>query len=217
MIRAILFDMDGLLFDTESSAGIMLNAATQRQGITLTEAQWKQMLSKSLDTINGMLKDWYGDAIDTDRFADDWFLVTLDYMRQNGMPVMPGAEALLPALKARGLKLAICTSNNDRVVKEYLALAGWEQYFDVIVASDELSRPKPDPEVFLKAAAKLGVAPCECVGVEDSVNGVKAIRAAGMTSVMVPDVFPYTDDLAPYVDHCLNSLCEFEQAIFDKE
>ncbi|MBR4080913.1 MAG: HAD family phosphatase [Clostridia bacterium] len=217
MIRAILFDMDGLLFDTESSAGIMLNAATQRQGITLTEAQWKQMLSKSLDTINGMLKDWYGDAIDTDRFADDWFLVTLDYMRQNGMPVMPGAEALLPALKARGLKLAICTSNNDRVVKEYLALAGWEQFFDVIVASDELSRPKPDPEVFLKAAAKLGVAPCECVGVEDSVNGVKAIRAAGMISVMVPDVFPYTDDLAPYVDHCLNSLCEFEQTIFDKE
>ena len=217
MIRAILFDMDGLLFDTERTAGVMLNAATQKQGITLTDEQWTQMLSKSLRTINDMLTAWYGDRIDLARFAQDWYDVTLDHMRAHGMPVMKGAEALLPALRARGLKLAICTSNMTYVVRDYLELAGWTHYFDAVVAGDTLTHHKPHPEVFLTAAAQLGVTPDECVGVEDSVNGVKAIRAAGMTSVMVPDVFPYTDDLAPYVDHCLTSLEDFERTIFDKE
>lgn len=217
MIRAILFDMDGLLFDTERMAGRMLNAATQQQGITLTDAQWTQMLSRSLKDINIMLAEWFGDAIDLPRFATDWYNVTLDHMRAHGMPIKDGAAELLPALRARGLKLAICTSNMDKVVREYLAIAGWTELFDEIVAGDTLTRFKPDPEVYLIAAARLGVDPTECVGVEDSVNGVKAIRAAGMTSVMVPDVFPYTDALAPYVDHCLTSLTELEHAIFDKE
>lgn len=217
MIKAFCFDMDGVLFDTESTAGVMLNAATQRQGITLTDTQWTQMLSKSLTVINGLLTEWFGDSIDLPRFAQDWYEVTLDYMREKGMPVKPGAEELLRSLKAKGYKLAICTSNMSYVVRDYLMLAGWTDIFDEIVTNEMISCGKPDPEVYLTGAARLGVEPHECIGIEDSYSGVKAVRAAGMYCVMVPDVFPYTEELAPYVDLCLNSLEEFENAIFNKE
>ena len=217
MIKAFCFDMDGVLFDTESTAGVMLNAATQRQGITLTDSQWTQMLSKSLAVINGLLTDWFGDRIDLSRFAQDWYEVTLDYMRANGMPVKPGAEPLLRSLKQPGYKLAICTSNMSYVVRDYLALAGWTELFDEIVTSEMISHGKPDPEVYLTGAARLGVKPGECVGVEDSYSGVKAVRAAGMYCIMVPDVFPYTEEQAPYVDLCLDSLEAFDMAIIDKE
>lgn len=217
MIKAFCFDMDGVLFDTERTAGVMLNAAARQQGITLTDEQWTQMLSKSLTAINVMLQEWFGDRIDLTRFAKDWYDVTLDHMRKHGMPAKPGAEALLRNLRKRGIRTAICTSNTAYVVRDYLELAGWTDYFDVIVTNEQLHRGKPDPEVYLTGARLLGVEPAECVGIEDSVNGVKAVRAAGMYSVMVPDVFPYTEALAPYVDLCLDSLETLESAIFDKE
>ncbi len=78
-------------------------------------------------------------------------------------------------------------------------------------------RSKPAPDIYLLGAKMLGLSPAECAGVEDSVNGVKAIRAAGMLCVMVPDVVPYGPELSPYVDVCLGSLHELEQAIFGKE
>lgn len=217
MIKAFCFDMDGVLFDTERTAGVMLNAATQKQGFTLSNEQWTQMLSKSLTAINGMLQAWFGDQIDLARFAQDWYDVTLEHMRTHGMPVKPGAEKLLRSLKERGYKLAICTSNMSYVVRDYLSLAGWTELFDEIVTNEMIFRGKPDPEVYLTGAARLGVEPCECVGIEDSYSGVKAVRAAGMYCVMVPDVFPYTEEQAPYVDLCLDSLEEFDISIFDKE
>ena len=72
---------------------------------------------------------------------------------------------------------------------------------------------KPAPDIYLMGAEKLGVAPAECVGVEDSVNGVKSVRASGMRSVMIPDMIPYTPDLAPYVDLRLDTLCDLDAAI----
>ena len=148
---------------------------------------------------------------------DDWCRLMLERVRKDGMPLMPGAREALEMLRRRGVATALVTSNGQAVVREYLAISGFAPYFDQVITGEMTQRSKPAPDIYLLGAKMLGLSPAECAGVEDSVNGVKAIRAAGMLCVMVPDVVPYGPELSPYVDVCLDSLHELEQAIFGKE
>ena len=106
---------------------------------------------------------------------------------------------------------------DDDEVQEYLDINGFGPLFDVIVTGDRVAHGKPAPDIYLRAAELLQLAPAECAGVEDSLNGVKAVRAAGMRSVMIPDLLPYGPDFAPYVDVRLNSLHELLGALEEKE
>lgn len=141
----------------------------------------------------------------------------LERVRKDGMPLMPGAREALEMLRRRRVATALVTSNGQAVVREYLAISGFAPYFDQVITGEMTQRSKPAPDIYLLGAKLLGLSPAECAGVEDSVNGVKAIRAAGMLCVMVPDVVPYGPELSPYVDVRLDSLHELEQAIFGKE
>ena len=118
----------------------------------------------------------------------------------------PYADEALAELRRGGCKLALCTSNTPEVVNTYLELAGWADAFDAVITGDLVTKSKPDPEIYLTAAQKLGVRPDECVGVEDSFNGIRSVRAAGMVSVMIPDLLPYGEELAPYVDRHFDDL-----------
>lgn len=217
MITACLFDMDGVLFDTERSSETFMIEAVARQGATLTADQFVHLIGTGLPKIYACFDEWFPGQIDHHRFACDWRDITFDHMRQHGMPFKPGADEVLRSLKARGVKLAICTSNTHEVVTTYLDIAGWSDIFDVLVTGDMVTHGKPDPEIFLKAMELLHVAPDECIGIEDSPGGVRAIRAAGIRSVMIPDRVPYSDALAPYVDICLDSLFQLESVILEKE
>ena len=131
------------------------------------------------------------------------------YNEQHAMPRKPGLMACLSGLKARGLKIALATSTVRPLVDTYFQkmtdIAG---YFDATVCGGEVPRGKPAPDIYLAAAAAVGCAPAECVGVEDSFYGVQAVRASGAYSVMVPDMLPYGDRFTPFVDTCLASLHE---------
>lgn len=214
MIRAFCFDMDGVLFDTEKlGCGVMQEAASL-QGIPLSHAQWRSLLGANMQTTREALNRWYPGQADPERFIDDWCRLMLCKLREDGMPFKPGAPDILSKLRRRGMKLALCTSNAREVVAEYLSLSGLTDAFDRIITGEMIREGKPAPDIYLMGAEKLGVAPAECVGVEDSVNGVRSVRASGMRSVMIPDMIPYTPDLAPYVDLHLNTLSDLDAAIF---
>ena len=217
MIRGVCFDMDGLLFDTERLGAEVMEQAAALQGCSLTEAQWRSVLGQSLAATREALERWFGAGMDANRFVDDWCRLMLEHMRRKGVPEKPGARETLGQLRRRGVATALVTSNGRQVVREYLALRGFATLFDQVITGDMTSRSKPDPDIYLLGAERLGLPPAECAGVEDSVNGVKAIRAAGMLSVMVPDIVPYGPELSPYVDICLDSLWELEQALWKKE
>ena len=217
MIRACLFDMDGLLFDTERMSGYFMSQAVARQGFHLEESQFLQPLGGDMKKICGKLDEWYDSKIDHDQFARDWRDVTLDHMREHGMPLRPYAGEILRDLHARGVKLALCTSNTEEVTREYLRIAGWSDAFDQVVTGQMVSHGKPAPDIYLKASELLGIHPSECAGIEDSPGGLCAVRSAGMLSVMVPDRIPYSDELSHNVDLCIESLKQLEHAIFDKE
>jgi len=214
MIHAICFDMDGVLVDSERMSLRLVGEAAALQGCIMTPEQCLLSIGANDARFRKILNDLFPGRIDVDRFMQDWFDLTMDYVRREGVPLMPYARETLARMRALGMKIALCTSNVPEVVHEYLALAGLREFFDVIVTGDMVVHSKPDPEIYLQGAQKLGVAPCECAGVEDSVSGVKAVRAAGMTCVMVPDVQPYTEALKQYVDHHIEHLDRLEEVLF---
>ncbi len=215
--QAVCFDMDGVLLDTELLGGAILAEAAQLQGCTLLQAQQDALIGANMQSTKDAFERWFPGRIDGDRFILDWCRLMLSHIRRDGLPYKPGARETLVSLRERGLRLALCTSNAADVVAEYLHIAGWESAFDAVVTGDMVPHGKPAPDVYLLGAEMLRVPPAACVGVEDSVNGVKAVRAAGMHCVMIPDLLPFTDDLTPYVDHLLTGLNHLEGVLLKKE
>jgi len=216
MIRAICFDMDGVLVDSERMSLRLVGESAALQGCIMTPEQCEMSIGANDARFRKILNDLFPGRIDVDRFMQDWLDLTMEYVRREGVPLMPQARETLAMLRRRGMKLALCTSNVPEVVREYLALAGLTDFFDAIITGDMVTRSKPDPSIYLLGAQSLGVPPEECAGVEDSVSGVRAVHAAGMKCVMVPDVQPYTVALAAFVDHRIDHLGQLEEVLFSE-
>ena len=208
MIRCVCFDMDGVLFDTENLGGAVMGEAARAQGCTLTEPQWRSLIGTTMAVTAERLQAWCP-ALDVPLFLEDWQRLMLEHVRRSGMPKKDGADEVLRGLREGGMRLALCSSNVPAIIHEYLEIAGWSDVFETVVTLDQVTAAKPKPDMYLYAAARLGAAPAECAGVEDSFSGIRSVRDAGMTSVMIPDVIPYDPvTMQPYVDHLLGSLRE---------
>lgn len=213
MIEAVCFDMDGVLFDTETLGDVIGARAIELQGFVPDEPIWRSLLGTTWAHTKTVLAARYP-KMDMERFLGDWKELTLRHVRREGVPLKPFVRETLRQLRQRGLRLAICSSNDPDVIREYLALCGLGGEFAEIVTAADVTRGKPDPEIYLTAARRLGLEPGCCAGVEDSPAGVRALRAAGMRSVMVPDLIPFTEELAPFTDAVLRDLSGLEAVLF---
>lgn len=205
MIRAVIFDMDGLLTDSESIGIVGIQACGRKQGVELPVSLIAETLGTTSDYSSRLYESHYP-GLDTHRL----FLDFADYMhgkaRRGEIPLKKGAVELLTLLREKKIPCAVASSAPLDTVKLYLSQAGVLDYFQAFSTGGPDVKSKPAPDIFLRAAERLGVAPEDCLVLEDSVNGVKAGRAAGMTVCMVPDLKPYTKDLAPYCDYVKEDL-----------
>lgn len=205
MIRAVIFDMDGLLTDSESIGMVGIRECGRKQGVEFSDALIAQTIGATSDYSSALYRAHYP-AIDTDRLYRDF----ADYMhgraRRGEIPLKKGAVELLALLREKKIPCAVASSSPMNTVELYLGQAGVLDYFQVFSTGGPDVKSKPAPDIFLRAAERLGVVPEDCLVLEDSVNGVKAGRAAGMTVCMVPDLKPYTKDLAPYCDYVKEDL-----------
>lgn len=204
-MNAVIFDMDGVLFDTETLALQAALEASGALGLGLTEAD----VLATLGMTEALTDDSYravNPAYDPDAF---WPLCNDSLMRlvaSGGVPVKPYARQAIQALRTMGLSLALCTSSPMDRVEKYLRLTDLNGVFSAVTAGRDDVPGKPAPDMYLNTARMLGVAPERCLVVEDSPLGLRSARLAGMRTCMVPDLRPYTDDLAPDCDWVLDSL-----------
>jgi HAD superfamily hydrolase (TIGR01509 family) len=185
---AVLFDMDGLLIDSEPLWLEAERAAMARLGSGWTEADQAALLGGSLNrTVRYLLAHATRPA--PPEVVGEWLMAGIcDRVRRDGVPLRPGACELLASVEAAGLPRALVTSSGRRFVDTVLARTGMR--FDALVGGEDVSATKPDPEPYLLAAKLLGVNPARCFALEDSPNGVASAQAAGCRVIAVPSLVP---------------------------
>ena len=195
MIKAIIFDMDGLMFDTEGLNATAWKAAGKLHGFEMTDELLRSHIGANTETSKKLMQKHFGPGFDFDAVRADRIAHSLRHIEENGTPLKPGLRELLAYLKKNGIKTAIGTSTAEQFVNFYLERAGLDHEFDVIVCGDRVKKGKPEPDIFLTALAELGVDADECLVLEDSYNGIIAAHRAGIRSVMIPDLLPPTPEV----------------------
>lgn len=192
--RAVIFDMDGLLIDSESIyRDAMFDVAAEGQ----YELPWsviERMVGLPWANAVQALTDHYGPDFDTAAFRDE-AVRRFHLVADAGICLKAGVIELLDHLDVLVLPRAICTGSGPHEVKKHMGQHGLLDRFDTIVARGDYARGKPEPEPFLLTAERLGISPGDCLALEDSYNGVRAASAAGMMTIMVPDLLEATEEM----------------------
>lgn len=200
---AVIFDMDGLMLDTERIALVVWRQAAADLGFTLDDEVAERMVGRTSATNRLMLQMHFGDGFSYDELASIADARYRETLERDGVPRKAGLIELLDTLKARGIPLAVATSTAHELARRKLDQAGIAGYFDVVVGGDDVVHGKPAPDIFLRAAERLGRLPGECVALEDSGPGIHAASAAGMVTILIPDGGrippPETRQLAAFV------------------
>ena len=207
-IRAAIFDMDGTMFDTER-----LYMEGWIKGLTeLGYPPETEMLfefhGRSPEDNARIFEERYGVTEPYWKARPIRDAYTNEFLKQHGVPVKPGLFEILRVLKDNGILIAAATSSRRDRAEKLWEDAGVTPYLDCYVCRDDITKSKPDPDIFLKAAGKTGAGPSECVVFEDALNGLTAARAAGCHTIYVPDLEGETDSHRSVSDLIMPSLSD---------
>jgi HAD superfamily hydrolase (TIGR01509 family) len=214
VVDAVVFDLDGVLVDSERVwDGARRQLARERGG------RWHKRASREMMGMSSL--EWSSYMHDVIGVADAPAEISAEVVRRleelyrRELPLFDGAFAAVERLAARW-PLGLASSSNRELIDLVLDLAGLARFFAATVSSEEVARGKPAPDVYLEAARRLGAAPTRCAAVEDSENGIRSAKAAGMRVLAVPNpVFPPAEDVLAQADVTLASLDELEPALVD--
>jgi HAD superfamily hydrolase (TIGR01509 family) len=205
--RAVIFDMDGLLLDSEIHYRASIITAAEKRGLPIDERVYEGMLGQPWAGISKLFKQTWGEDFDSDDFRGLW-LEHFHARLETELKLKAGVVELLDLLDTLDLPRAIATSSAPHQVEHHLAGFDLLRRFDAVVAQGDYLRGKPAPDPYLVAAERLGVAPADCLAFEDSHNGIRSAHAAGMMAVMVPDLLGPTEEIEALCVHVAKDLNE---------
>lgn len=185
--QAAIFDMDGTLLDTEAVFRDIVYDVCAELGFEMTDNVHRSMVGSSHEHTSRLLIEAYGVSFPYSLF-DEKCRVIMRERSHAGVPVKPGAVEFVTELRQRGIPTAVATSSRNPHAAHHLGAAGLLDLFETVVTRDDVVHPKPHPEPYLTAAKRLGIDPAHCLALEDSHAGVHAAHAAGMQTIMVPDL-----------------------------
>lgn len=204
-MEAVVFDMDGVIFDSERLVIDVWKTLSEKYHFKDIEKVRLACLGTSKETSKKIFLDYYGDDFPYDQYALE--SSQLYHQRYDGkVPLKKGVTRLLKWLKAHDYKIGLASSTRLYTVKLQLENAGIIDFFDVIIGGDDVHQAKPDPEIYQMACLRLGVAPSDAYGIEDSYNGIRSCFAAGLHPIMVPDLKEPTDEMRERAEVILDDL-----------
>lgn len=211
MLKAIIFDMDGVLVDSEP---FILEAATRmfaERGLTVQPEDFKPFVGAGENRFVGGPAEKYGFPLDIESAKARTYAI-YDAITRGRLTPLPGAVEFIASARADGYRLAVASSADRIKININLREIGVPaDTFDAIVSGEDVVNKKPAPDIFLAAAARLGVPPVDCIVVEDAVNGVAAAKAAGMrclalTTSFTPEQLAGADWIRPDLQEPISSI-----------
>ncbi len=197
MVQGVIFDMDGLMFDTEPVWGACWAPVCAKYGMEdrVTEQMIAGVRGCAGETMHAALRKYLGDDAPVEEIWIDEKDMVHERVATEGVPKKPGLDELLEYLHDCGIPMAVASSSTKSAIQGNLARGGIESYFDVLLSGESLGRGKPDPLIFLETAKMLGTDPARTIVVEDSFNGVEAGFRGNFITIMVPDLAEPTDEV----------------------
>ena len=204
IIEAIVFDMDGLLFDSERIVQRSWEEAGNQLGLEHMGETIYHTLGMNLAGRNHYFRNTIAKDFPCEEFAKQARIWFYKIVNEEGLPMKNGARKLLEYGKANGYRMAIATSSRREYALKNLKAAKIYDFFDAGVFGDMVQHAKPDPEIYLKACDSIGAAPANCIALEDAPAGIRAAYAAGMKPIMIPDLVAPT----PEIEALLYETCD---------
>ncbi|MBQ6292549.1 MAG: HAD family phosphatase [Lachnospiraceae bacterium] len=192
---AVVFDMDGLIFDSERVGYICWSEVLAGYGVHEITELYNACIGCSRVRTARLVREALGEDFPFEEFIRKVLEIYTTRYGGGKMPIKPGAREILSWLKTKGKKTALASSSGRETVVSLLGAAGLLEYFDGLVCGDMVTKSKPEPDIFLSACELLGTAPERTFAVEDSYNGIRAAARGGLRPVMVPDMLPATEEM----------------------
>lgn len=217
MVRAVIFDMDGVLIDTEKHYNIAWCEAAKQAGYTdFTREHALMLRSCDARAASKMMKGIFGEQFDYFAIREIRRTIVAKRLAKYGLEKKPGLDEILAFLHKKGIKTAVATATPLELTLQHLEKIGVKDQFDKIVSAKQVENGKPAPDVYLYACEQIGEQPKDCIAVEDSPNGIRSAYAASCMPVMVPDLTEPDEELKPLLYAVVKTLADI-QGIIGKE
>ena len=207
-IKLIIFDMDGLMFDTERLAFRHWKEAGKKFNYKIDDEVFKKTIGLNVVKTEEIYRKYYGARFPFEKIKNEKINMTENHILSKGLPLKEGLYELLEYIKEKQLKIALATSTNRNKTEILLNLSNTKKYFDIITCSNEIINGKPDPEIFLKTSQKINCRSKNCIVLEDSENGIIAAYRAGMLPIMIPDITEPKEEIEAILFKKFNNLKE---------
>ena len=216
-INAVVFDMDGVLFDTERLCTSCWYESAEAMNLGDVSQAVIDCVGLNRNDIKSILTNLYGNDFPYEDYMEAISARMKDKIQESGLPLKEGVYEILEYLKQKDCKIALASSSRQSTVFGHLDRSGLRKYFSVIIGGDMVPHSKPKPDIYLMACREIGVEPCEAAAIEDSPNGIKSAFTAGMKTIMVPDLIAPTKEIENMLYKKFDTLIDLKNFLIEDD